>query len=500
MPRYHVAVIGGGVAGLVSAVLLAARGLQVTVLEKGPAPGGKMRQIALGDARIDSGPTVFTMLPVLEEIFAEAGASLSDHLTLERAEILARHAWVEGGRLDLFADIDRSADAIAAFAGPAEADGYRRFCRDAARTFRTLDRPFMRAASPGMVTMATTAGPFGMLNLLRARPFATLWNALGDHFRDPRLRQLFGRYSTYCGSSPFQATAILMLVAHVEQEGVWLVRGGMHRVATALEGLARSHGAEFRYGTEVRQVLLRDGRACGVELADGERLEADAVICNGDVGAVADGLLGGGVAPAVAPVPREQRSLSAVTWSMLAETSGFPLLRHTVFFSDDYAGEFDDIFVRRRLPRVPTVYICAQDRGAGPDAAAPPPGTRERLLCLVNAPPDGDANPFDAAEIERCTERTFGLLERCGLTVTRTGSDTVVTTPADFGRMFPATGGALYGRASHGWKASFQRPPGRTRIPRFYLAGGSAHPGPGVPMAALSGRMAAESLLRDLRP
>jgi 1-hydroxycarotenoid 3,4-desaturase len=140
------------------------------------------------------------------------------------------------------------------------------------------------------------------------------------------------------------------------------------------------------------------------------------------------------------------------------------------------------------------VYVCAQDREGGNGE----PDGSERLLILVNAPPTGDRNPFDAPEVEQCETRTFGLLAHCGLRVERLPETTIVTTPTDFHRLYPGTGGALYGQASHGWQASFRRPGSRTRIPGLYLAGGSTHPGPGVPMAALSGRLAAASVLQDL--
>jgi 1-hydroxycarotenoid 3,4-desaturase len=201
----------------------------------------------------------------------------------------------------------------------------------------------------------------------------------------------------------------------------------------------------------------------------------------------------GGWASRVAPsIPRRARSLSAITWSMVASTSGFPLSRHNVFFSRDYPAEFDAIFKHDALPAEPTVYVCAQDRGDdGPAASG-----EERLLVLVNAPANGDRHSYTAMEIERCAQTTFGVLERCGLTVHP--QQMQVTTPTDFNKLFPATGGALYGRSSHGWTASFQRPGVQTKIPGLYLAGGSAHPGPGVPMAALSGRAAAACLLADL--
>ncbi|MFM2043157.1 MAG: methoxyneurosporene dehydrogenase [Pseudomonadota bacterium] len=506
-----VVIIGAGIGGLSAAAVLAARGVPVTLLEKEAAPGGKARQVAVDGRLIDGGPTVLTLQRHLAAVFTAAGARMQDHVTLTPAQILARHAWTDGGRLDLHADPGRSADAIAAFAGAGEAAGFRRFITDAARVFRTLDRSFMQADRPGMARLIASAGPFGLPDLLAIRPFTSLWAALGGYFKDPRLRQLFGRYATYCGSSPFLSPATLMLVAHAEQEGVWQVQGGMHRVAAALADLATERGAEIRYCSPVRRIRITGGRATGVDLADGSALDADAVLVNADVAALAGGLLGPEAGRAVArPGGTGNRSLSAVTWCLAARTAGFPLSHHTVFFSDDYPAEFTDILVHRRLPRQPTVYVCAQDRTFGPEQRVV--DGVERLLVLVNAPADGDGDSPALAqgEIAACAERTFGLLARCGLTVQGApgqkapgpeslgeGAPVVVTTPRDFHRLFPGTGGALYGRASHGWQASFQRPGVVGRIPGLYLAGGSAHPGPGVPMAALSGRMAAERIIRD---
>lgn len=510
MKSQRVVVIGAGIGGLASALELSARGLQVLVLEQAQTPGGKMRQVHVGGQSMDAGPTVFTLRWVFEELFDAVGLTLSDHLEMQPVEVLARHAWDDTGFLDLYADTERSADAIGQFAGARAAEGYRSLCLRSRRIYQTLVDTFLRNHRPSPLDLARNAGLRGLPDLVRIAPFTSLWSALGEHFTDPRLRQLFGRYATYCGSSPFAAPATLMLVAHVEQSGVWLVRGGMHAIARTLAEQVNRMGATLRYGTRVREIEVRDGRACGVILDDGESIAADAVIFNGDVAALARGLLGASAVQAVGThasiragdlaLPRH-RSLSALTWNVTGQTRGFDLSRHTVFFSGDYRSEFDDVFRRGRLPLSPTVYVCAQDRDDwGMFAAGPGCGQArdERMLWIVNAPALGDRKPLGTREIQECQTRVLDHFASCGLQIKAQDLQMQITTPTDFDRMFPATGGALYGEASHGWMASFSRPGARSRLPGLYLAGGSTHPGPGVPMAALSGRLASAAVLTDL--
>lgn len=491
----RIIVIGAGIGGLTTAAELARAGCEVTVLERAPAPGGKLREILIDGQGIDSGPTVMTMRWVFDEFFAALGSSTEERINLHFADRLARHWWGPDSVLDLYADPQKSAAAIEKFAGPAEARGYLRFSAEARRIYRSLDKTFMQAGKTGVAGLCLRFGWSGLPDLFRLRPYTSLWAALGQYFRDPRLQQLFGRYAGYCGSSPFLAPATLMLVAHAEREGVWLVEGGMYRIVEALTGLLEQNGGHLRTNCHVQQIMQQGDRVTGVELADGERLAADAVVCNADVAALAAGLLGAGVSATAQPVTAENRSMSALTWSLLADVSGQPLIRHNVFFSADYRREFADIFAVRRAPDAPTVYVCAQDRD---DSGQGGPGEKEKLLIIVNAPADGDVRELTRAEIEQCATKMLDHLATCGLKISFRARDVQVTTPTEFNRMFPGTGGALYGRASHGWMSSFRRAGSRTRLSNLYLAGGSTHPGPGVPMAMLSGRLAAGNVLADL--
>ncbi|MBL8347004.1 MAG: phytoene desaturase [Rubrivivax sp.] len=512
--RRHVVVVGAGVGGLVAAALLARRGLAVTVLESADAPGGKMRPLTVDGVAVDAGPTVLTMRWVFDELFDELGAAPGQRPALTPLDVLARHAWRgQPDTLDLFADRRRSAEAIARFSSPAEGRRFERFCDEAARVYAQLEGPYIRSSRPRFAQMVGDLGVRGLATLAALGPFSTLAQTLGRRFTDPRLQQLFGRYATYCGASPWAAPATLMLVSHVEQTGVWSVAGGMAALARCLAGLAAGAGATLRYGATLEQVVIERGRACGVVLTGGERIAADAVVFNGDASRLGHHLPPELTGAAPVPVAPAARSLSAVTWALHVRTRGFALERHNVFFDADYASEFDDIFRRRRLPERGTVYVCAQDRGAG--TLGLPGGTgetgetghdgrgghngRERLLALINAPADGDRRSFDASEIEPCQTRCLGLLSDCGLTLELDSPAQVVSrTPADFQRLFPGSGGALYGAATHGWMSLFRRSGAATRLPGLYLAGGSVHPGPGVPMAAMSGRLAAATLLAHL--
>jgi 1-hydroxycarotenoid 3,4-desaturase len=491
----RIAVIGAGVGGLTAAVDLARSGREVVVFERAATPGGKLRQVTVDGLPMDAGPTVFTLRRVFDELFDDAGDDFARRVTLTPAGVLARHAWSSRERLDLFADVARSTDAIGTFAGPRDAAGFVRFTAHAKRIYDTLDRSFMRASRPSLPQLVRRVGLARSGGLWAIEPFTTLWRAAARYFADPRLQQLFARYATYCGSSPFRSPATLMLVAHVEQAGVWYLEGGMYQLAVQLAALAERQGVTMRYGSEIVRMHLAHGRIAALETAQGERIPVAAVVCNADTNAIAAGLFGEGVRRAVHATAVAARSLSAVTWNVVARTDGFELAHHTVFFGNNYRAEFDAIFRERRMPESPTIYVCAQDRQdahtQGPRVAA----RRERLLCLVNAPPCGDHHVFEPAEIDACETRVVQALAQFGLTLHERRASP--TSPTQFNQLFPGTGGALYGPASHGWMASFKRPGSRSAIPNLYLAGGSSHPGPGVPMAATSGRLAAASLMAD---
>ena len=484
----RIVIVGAGIGGLAAALRLAHAGCAVTVVDAAGGPGGKMRTVASVAGPVDAGPTVLTLRPVFEELFTSVGEDLSAQLKLAPLTILARHFWQDGTTLDLMADPEESAANIGhAFGARAVAD-FRRFRARAARLFAAFDQPMMQAARPSQ--QALTAQVLRQPRLIAdMAPHRSLAAMLEGAFRDPHLAQLFARYATYVGGSPFRSPALLSLIAEAEAQGVWAVQGGMHRLAVTLESLARARGAVFHYGTRAQKIDLRDGRATGVTTTTG-RFPADAVLFNGDPRALACGLLGDGARRAVPVQAVEPRSMSAYVHAFAATASGPDLSYHNVFFGPTLADEFRPL-EREEAARQATLYVCAQDR-----ASARPQGP-ERFEIILNGPPTGD-RPEPQGDIVQCQTQVFDRLASFGLTFSPRPGPQALTTPHGFARLFPASQGSLYGRSPHGLTAGLKRPQAQTAVPGLYLAGGGAHPGAGVPMAALSARHAAGAILTDL--
>ena len=492
----RVVIVGAGVGGLAAAIRLSAAGIPVTVLERASALGGKMRTVPSDAGPVDAGPTVLTLRDVFDDLFAAGGARLDDHVTLHPLPVLARHFWTDGAILDLHADPSANETALRAFGGPRAADEFQAFCRHARRLRRAFEAPMMRAALPraGMIALSALARPQLWPALMSGRSLAS---DVARRFTDPRLRQLFGRYATYVGGSPGLSPAVLALIWDVERAGVWAVQGGMHALAQAMARLAEALGAEIRTATGVSRIDVDSGSVSAVVTDTGARLACSQVVFNGDPAALHAGLLGAGVGMAVPTGAVMPRSLSARVWAFAAKPEGLPLSYHNVLFADSEANEFDPLR-RGRTPEAPTLYLCAQDRIAGD-----PAGPLERFEMILNAPPHPAQAPNShAKDVEKCRQQTIQRLDRFGLTLRSMSAPTplqapALTLPQDFARLFPGSGGALYGLSPHGAMASLRRPGARSRVLGLYLAGGGTHPGAGVPMATLSGQHAAEAIMHD---
>ena len=480
-----IVIIGAGIGGLSAALRLSHLGCDLTVLDTHDAPGGKMRTVPSAAGPVDAGPTVLTMRPVFEALFADVGETLSEHVTLQPLSVLARHYWDDGTMLDLTADAAQStANVTSAFGAKAGAE-FTRFSNRARRLFAAFDAPMMQTAAPDQwaVTKTVLQNPAIIADMAPHKTLATL---LKSSFRDPKLAQLFGRYATYVGGSPYASPAILSLIWEAEAQGVWSVKGGMHQLAQSIAALAKARGAQFHYTTQARRITRQHGKVSGVQ-TDDAHFAADIVVFNGDPRALHTGLLGDGIKEAVPQTAVEPRSLSAFVHAFAAQPKGVDLAHHTVFFGHDPKAEFKAL-AKGQMPTDATLYLCAQDHGeVAPDAM-------QRFEIIMNGPPIPRAAE---KETPRCQTQILARLKDFGLQFSPTPGPEALTTPQGFDQLFPASQGSLYGRSPHGMMAAFKRPTARTAVKGLYLCGGGAHPGAGVPMATLSAKHAAAAIMTD---
>ncbi len=484
-------VIGAGIGGLSAAIRLAARGCAVTVVEQGAQVGGKMGEVVQDGFRWDTGPSVITMRHVFEELFAVADARLDDYLTLLPIDPLTRYFWADGRQMDARASLSAMAEQIAQF-DPRDVEGYLRYLAYAAQIHRITGPVFIYDRPPRPASFARVP----ITDWLKADPFRTMDGAIRAHVRSPQMRQFLGRFATYVGGSPYEAPATLNVIAHVELVGgVWYPQGGIYAIARAYERLARQLGVTIALNSPVQHIRVEDGRAVGVVLRDGALLDADAVICNVDVADAYRHLLPQteAVRRRFEAVSRQERSCSGFVMLLGVEGQHERLAHHNILFGGDYQREFGQIFKQRVPADDPTVYIAITSKT---DSAHAPAG-HENWFVLVNAPAN---TALDwPALTETYGERVLGQMARFGFDMRGRIVTKRVLTPRDLASMTGAFEGALYGASANSKWAAFRRPHNRCEEVRgVYFAGGTTHPGGGVPMVTLSGKVAAELALEDV--
>ena len=492
----RVVVVGAGLGGLAAAARLAALGHDVTVLEQGPAVGGKLGWYARDGHAFDTGPSLVTLPQVHRDLFAATGAPLEESVELVRLDPAVAYRFADGTRLAVPGTADAVPGALDAALGPGAGAQWAGLMTRAAQMWAVTDQPFLRSPLAGAATLARLAR--SGRDVATVAPWRTLRGLGRSHLRDPRLRVLLDRYATYSGSDPRRAPAVLATVPYAEQaSGSWYVRGGLHRLAQAVADRAAERGARFRTGTAVEAVLVEGGRTAGVRLAGGEVVRADVVVSGADAAALYRDLL-----PPLPEARPVRRALARSTPSL----SGFVLLlalrgrtpglaHHTVLFPGDYDAEFDAVFGvgrHRGAPRPaddPTVYVSAPD-----DPATRPDDDSESWFVLVNAPRHEPAAgvDWDAPGLaDRYADEVLQVMARRGLDVRDRVRWRVVRTPADLERETGSVGGSIYGTSSNGARAAFLRPGNRGPVPGLFLVGGSAHPGGGLPLVTLSAEIVA---------
>ena len=496
-----IGVIGGGLAGLASACVLAARGYDVTLFEKNDWLGGKAAVLEVDGYRFDMGPTILLMPSVLRRIFAEAGRELGEMLDLIPLDPQWRSFFDDGSTLDLHADVDRMAGELDAFSKASDTPGYRRFLDLSERLDDISNRYFFWRAIGSlrdMFEVSSTASPSTLADVLAMRPWSTVGATIRSHIKDRRVAQMLDHFTQYVGSAPDLSPAVLCSIAHMQTgEGVWYPRGGTRAVPEALIKLGGELGVEFQTNADVEKIVLDSGGGvAGLDLTDGRHFACDAVVSNCDSVRTHRELLGGTRAARRFESRRSyEAACSGVVLYLGLDRKYDHLLHHNFVFSKDPHEEFDWIYRKGEPAPDPTCYVCAP--AVSEPEVAPEGG--EALYVLVHTAylrPHHDWEtmyaPYRRTILEKL-KKTAGMEDiESRIRVERW------LTPQGIHDRYRVLNGAIYGLASHGRFTGAFKPSNRDPdVERLYLAGGAAHPGPGMPMVLMSGWIAADTLDRD---
>ena len=475
--------------GMAAAVRLKVKGHDVTILEQSARPGGKLARYERDGFVFDTGPSLFTLPAVYRDLFLKTGGALEDAVDIQPLDTAFRYRFADGSTLEVpGVDPGRIARAMGDQLGGSASDDWRGLMARAGEVWRITRGPFLQSPLEGAGTLVRLATD--PREVRAVAPFTSLRNLGRKHLSDPRQVTLLDRYATYQGSDPRKAPAALMTVPYVEQTfGAWHLGGGVATLADALAARCAERGVTMRLNADAARILTNAAGVTGVQLADGEFVDADIVVANCDATRLYTHMLDD---------PRSRKPLRRIRRTT-PSLAGFVILlalrgrtegvrHHNVWFPHDYDAEFDAVFGGRPVAD-PTIYACVPD-----DERMQPDGDHESWFVLVNAPRSGPVD-WDALR-ESYADHVLDVMARRGFDVRDRILWREVRTPADLDRSVRAPGGSIYGTSSNGTRAAFLRPANISPVPGLYLVGGSAHPGGGLPLVGISAEIVAEAVGR----
>jgi phytoene desaturase len=482
----HVVVVGAGLAGLSCALRLLGAGRQVTVVERERVPGGRAGLLEDGGYAFDTGPTVLTMPDLIADALACVDEELEDWLDLVPLDPVYRAHFPDGSTLDVRSDPQAMAEEVGRVCGPREAVGYLRLVAFAEQLYRYERDDFIDRNTDSPLDLLTP----NLARLAAVGGFRRLAPKVASYLKDPRTQRVFSFQAMYAGLSPHEALALYAVISYMDTvAGVVVPRGGMHAVPRALAAAAEKHGATFRYGETVTRVVVEHGRAAGVETAGGERIAADVVVLNPDLPVAYRDLLPPSATPRQVRRLRPSPSCFLLLAGSRADYRG--AAHHNLHFGRQWRPVFDDLLRRRRLMADPSLLVT---RPTVTDPSLAPAG-RHSYYVLAPVPDQRSGIDWDAVG-PRYRDELVHTLEARGYVGFGDAIEVEhVTTPADWERRGLAHGTPFASAHTFRQTGPFRPSNLAPRVEGVVFAGSGTHPGVGVPMVLLSGRLAAERVV-----
>ncbi|MBV8389219.1 MAG: phytoene desaturase [Mucilaginibacter sp.] len=486
MPAKKTLIIGAGIAGIATAIRLAAKGYSVEVFEANSYPGGKLAEVKQEGFRFDAGPSLATMPQYIDELFKLAGKDPSQYFSYQKLNIICKYFYEDGSRLTAYADEEKFISEVDKLTG--EGTALRRFIKNSRRIYELTDHIFLQKSLHRFKTYLNQNAFKSLLRFGQIDTFRTMHQANNKFFTDKRLQQYADRYATYNGSSPYQAPATLNVIPHLEQHfGAYFPEGGMYQIVNCLVELAKSLGVKFHYRSKVDEIVLKNKKVLGIRV-NGKTIDADVVVSNMDVWFTYHKLLSQSPQYRPKKILNQERSSSALIfyWGIKKQ---FPELDlHNIFFSDDYRAEFDHIWQKQTIYHDPTVYINISSKLRPDDA----PSGCENWFVMINVP-SNKGQDWD----QLIADARVNILEKLSRILKTDITELVVSEsildPRSIESGTSSYQGSIYGTSSNSRYAAFQRHANRSsQIKNLYFCGGSVHPGGGIPLCLLSAKIVTE--------
>lgn len=478
-------VIGGGIGGIAASLRLSKKGYRVSVFEANDYPGGKLCAFNLGDYRFDAGPSLFTMPQYVNELFELHGENPSEFFTYKKKKIACKYFWEDQTTITAYADQKLFLEEVQSKLG-VRTTVLKKYLKRAKRKFDLTAPLFLEQSLHKLKGFLNSKTLKALLNLSLYEINQNLHAVNAHQLKEPHLVQMFDRYATYNGSSPYQTPGIMTLVQHLEQEyGTFVPDGGMEQITHSLFELAKRKGVTFHLGEKVNQILLESGKAVGVKTQN-QTLMSDITLSNMDIFPTYKNLLRGVKAPE--KILSQERSSSAVIFYWGIKQKFDQLDLHNVFFSVDYKAEFESIFHEKKPSDDFTVYVNITSKDVPKDA----PKGAENWFVMINTPADQgqDWNQIKNDLREKTITKLNHILK---VDLNSLIQEEEVLTPPMIQQKTSSHMGALYGSSSNDKMAAFLRHPNfSSRIKNLYFCGGSVHPGGGIPLCLLSAKIATD--------
>ena len=478
-------IIGSGIGGIATALRLRSMNYNVTVFENNNYPGGKLASFDLGPYRFDAGPSLLTMPHFIDELFVLFNENPRDYFNYKKKDISCKYFWDDGTKLNAYSEKSKFINEINKVLGVKEST-VSTYLLKAKKKYDLTKSMFLEQSLHKLKTYLSKDLLIGLCNVFSFQINKTLNQVNELELKEPHLVQLFNRFATYNGSSPYKTPGMMTLVQHLEQEyGTYVSDKGMNNITKSLYDLALRQGIDFKFNSFVSQILISGKRAIGVSVGE-ESYCSDIVVSNMDIVPTYRNLLKNHYQPE--KTLSQERSSSALIfyWGINKEFKNLDL--HNIFFSNDYKKEFQSIFEKKSIFSDPTVYINITSKDVKGDA----PDNCENWFVMINSPNDSGQDWDNMID-----EVKSNILKKINRLLNIELEDYIeyekVYTPKTIESNTQSYMGSLYGSSSNNLMSAFLRHPNfSNKILNLYFCGGSVHPGGGIPLCLLSAKIVSQ--------